>query len=80
MRYFDTNHKECLACASKHTNCMRCSEDRCSQCRDGYFLDGRTCVHCHKKVENCKRCNSNGCIECEDYANEFFGLCLKKWF
>ncbi len=79
MRYFDTNQKECLSCSSKHANCLRCNEDRCTQCRDGYYLNGRTCVHCHQLVENCAECNSNGGAGGRRWGEECVGVGGAVW-
>ncbi|KAL4495391.1 hypothetical protein ABPG73_022436, partial [Tetrahymena malaccensis] len=81
-QFYNYSSQACELCDSKFDNCNQCSQDKCNDCKNSYYLDklNDRCVNdCPKgtyvdnkkcelcQLKNCKLCISEKeCQKCED--------------
>lgn len=64
LDYYASATGICLSCAAQ---CITCSGDTCTACKDGYYVDSSTPPKCAKcSLSNCKTCTSTACSVCFD--------------
>lgn len=58
----------CVKCTNIHSKCAECSKNKCTKCKEGYFLKSNSCEICPR---NCIDCGENegvvNCIKCKSY-------------
>ncbi|KAL7717799.1 Protein kinase domain containing protein [Entamoeba marina] len=62
-----TGLTECIS-YDELTNCDNKTASGCSECSDGYYLNGQYCYSCESKTSDCESCNKrNGeCLTCSN--------------
>ena len=68
--YYNSITNNCSNCDSPCKTCTTSGNTNCSDCIDGYYLDGNICKLCSLVLSDCKNCsNSTTCLECyDDYS------------
>ena len=65
--YYNSSTNDCLNCNSPCKVCKTSGNTNCSDCLDGYYLEGSTCKLCSLALANCTNCStSTTCLKCED--------------
>ncbi|CAD8105672.1 unnamed protein product [Paramecium sonneborni] len=72
---------QCESQNSIMTNCVTCSNQTCTKCSDGYFINPQgKCTACSAKYASCEQCIINKCISCSnnyyyDNSKQYCYLC-----
>ncbi|ELP85461.1 hypothetical protein EIN_088130, partial [Entamoeba invadens IP1] len=77
-------NKTTQKCGDFNEGCTLCSNNVCSQCSEGYYLDSikNLCVKCNNKFSKCSLCSENECYACGDnstLSNKLCVECNQRW-
>ena len=91
-RYKDNDSWSCFQCADGCLRCFGPSQEECTECQDGFFLDGQKCMQncpshtlsddmnrkCVPCYEECDTCNQtvSHCLTCKPGFYLSYGSCV----